>query len=119
MHKYLTAHMSPAPNGSSVLYLNAVMRLKYATEQHSVFMQGLPRHVPLLCAEILSEICPAGYNSLEAEGIPDRYIKMQPTLFQDMDSTREKLMQLQDRSSGEESSEIDDEGYLKMNHLNR
>ena len=44
---------------------------------------------------------------------------MQPTLFQDIDSTREKLMQLQDRSSGEESSEIDDEGYLKMNHLNR
>ena len=41
---------------------------------------------------------------------------MQPTSFQD---SREKLMQLQDRSSGEESSEVDDEGYFKMHHLNR
>lgn len=44
---------------------------------------------------------------------------MQPTSFQDMGSDREKLMQLQDRSSGEESSEVDDEGYFKMHHLNR
>ena len=50
--------------------------------------------------------------------MPDGYAKMQPAPFQDMGSGV-KPTQLQDRSSGEESSEIDDDGYLKMHHLNR
>jgi len=48
----------------------------------------------------------------------DEYVNMQPAPVLDMGSGK-KAMLLQDRSSGEESSETDPDGYLKMHHLNR
>ena len=50
--------------------------------------------------------------------IQDDYVNMHPAPVCDTGSGKKAAL-FQDRSSGEESSETDPDGYLKMHHVNR